>query len=100
MSRQSIGEVLKPVTRVDIDGDRGLRVKGDAEIADALAAAVEDGPLIDQDRGLVVLKADPALAQFLADWADDIWESGDLRAADHADALEKAARLIGGGEGE
>lgn len=94
MSRQSIGEVLKPVTRVDIDGDRGLRVKGDAEIADALAAAVEDGPLIDQDRGLVVMKADPALAQFLADRADDIWESGDLRAADHADALEKAARLI------
>lgn len=37
----------------------------DEERADALAAAVEDGPLIDRDRGIVVMKADPELAAFI-----------------------------------
>lgn len=65
-------------------------------VTDRVATATEDGPLIDRDRGIAVIRLDPETAQFLTDWADDIWESGDLRAADHADALEKAARLIGG----
>ena len=92
MSRPSIERVLAKA------GPDRYSPPSDEERADALAAAVEDGPLIDRDRSIAVIRLDPELAQFLTDWADDIWESGDLRAADHADALEKAARMIGGAD--
>ena len=55
MSRPSIERVLAKA------GPDRYSPPSDEERADALAAAVEDGPLIDRDRGIVVMKADPDL---------------------------------------
>lgn len=73
----------------------------DEERADALAAAVEDGPLIDRDRGIVVMKADPELAEsvrlvrlVLAQHPEYPDAAPNVRAA--IDSLDRAARMIGG----
>lgn len=92
--RPSIEEVLKPWQVFTAgDGDNSLRVREGSEIADALAAAVEDGPLIDQDRGLVVMKADPELAAFLQRHIDNL--PVNTRAA-IGWKLDKIVRLVAG----
>lgn len=72
-------------------------------VTDRVAAACEDGPLIDHDRGVAVIRLDPELAEELRWGAGHLAPSevtmtppprGSLRWA--AALMDRAARIVGG----